>query len=274
MVSPHGDWSQLDQTDPRVDGPVVIFCLSVQHTGTWTAISWLTAHDNVVGFLQEKHVNEVIAGKPIVHQIEEYSLKSSFDPLMVYHEHIRLEDERRFKSGFRPDLWWERNVAPSQMIFIGTHPTLIPIRDPLASLITYQKWGERDGRIGTSAFSPEAHINNWCGLAVGWENIKLFAHCRFLCWDLLNGSPLEIEEHLLGISESLGLQDPKPSADWSDGRLINTAGEYPLKSAYIDRNVGRVRKGLSEGGFDLLQGRESILRPFLEELGYSDLMWW
>lgn len=249
----------------------MIFCLSVHHTGTWTAISWLTQHDGVEGFVQEKHVAEVMADEEIIHQIESFSLRAKFDPLMVYHEHVRLAELRPTRSGYLPDLWWDRGLAPAQMILIGTHPTLIPMRDPLASLVTYQKKAEREGKLD---FSLRRQVDDWCALAVSHRILKRFGHCRFVCWDLLNGSKDENVEHLLGIARDLGLEDVMPSADFGDGTVLNTAGEYPLKMAYMRGDKVSLMEGIDQGGFDLLRSRERVLRPFLEQFGYRDLLWW
>lgn len=252
----------------------MIYCLSIHHTGTWTAIGWLTAHQGVVGFLQEVHVNKILLGGKMTHKIDEFHLEAEFHPLMVYHEHVALEPPNFSDSGFRTDQWWDRMVQAHQMIMMATVPTLIPMRDPLASLITYQRWGERDGRIDGGNFSQREHINHWCGLAASHQNIKLFGHVRFLCWDLLNGTKEETEEYLLTISRHLGLKDRSPSTKWDGHSVINSVGDYPLKQAYFDGDVDAVRRGLSESAFDVLMERESLLRPFLEELGYKNLMWW
>ncbi len=253
----------------------MIYCLSVHHTGTWSAIEWLTAHEDIKGFLQQAHVNKILMGGKMIHKIDDFRLEAKFHPLMVYHEHVVLEGVKFTPAGFLPDQWWERMISASQTVMISTTPTLIPIRDPLASLITYQKWGERDGRIDGGDFSQREQINHWCGLAVSHRNLKLFGHCRFLCWDLLNGTPEETEEYLLDISRNLGLKDPSPSKDVSHfKRVVNSVGDYPLKQAYLNGDVDAVRRGLSESAFDVLMERESLLRPFLEELGYTDLMWW
>ncbi len=249
----------------------MIYCLSVHHTGTWTAIRWLTSHKGVEGFLQEDHVSEVMEGDgEVVHQIEDFLLKGEFHPKMVYHEHVRIEAKKATISGYLPDLWWSRGLAPAQVVLIGTHPTLIPMRDPLASLVTYQRWAERDGRLDAKNFSPRNHINDWCALAVSHRILKRFGHCRFVCWDLLDG---EIDP-LFEVAENLGLEDRTPSIEFADGKVLNTAGEYPLKTAYAESNVDELRKGIDHEGFDLLRSRERLLRPFLEELGYRDLVWW
>jgi len=253
----------------------MIYCLSVHHTGTWTSIDWLTSHEDVEGFLTEANVNKILLGGKMVHRIGDFEIRAEFNPLMVYHEHVRLEPVTITSEGFQTDQWWDRMLSPAQMVMVSTVPTLIPMRDPLASLITYQKWGERDGRIDGGHFSQREHLGHWCGLAASSKLFKLFGHCRFLCWDLLNGTQKQNQEHLLGISRDLGLTDPSPSGDQSHfQRVVNSAGDYPLKRAYLDGDVDLVRRGLSESAFDVLRERESLLRPFLEELGYSDLMWW
>jgi len=98
----------------------MIYCVSVHHTGTWTAISWLTQHAEVEGFLQEDHVTRVMEGDEgeVVHKIESFEITASFHPMMVYHEHVRIEALKPTRSGYLPDLWWGRNLSPGQIVAI------------------------------------------------------------------------------------------------------------------------------------------------------------
>lgn len=244
----------------------MIFCLSQQHTGTWSSLSWLNGHQEVQGFIQDRYVYQALNGEKIVHKVESGTYAERFHPDMVYHAHI--ETERSEEEN-------EIRINRMQMMLLATHATLIPMRDPLASLVTYQKWGERDGLgDGDEEFSPRSHVDGFCAIAGSFKTIRRFAHCRFLCWDLLPDDRGKRLIHLLDVAKDLGLRDSVPSLDWSDGRIDNTAGEYPLKTAYKQMNLGDLSDGISEGGFEYLEGKEAVLRPFLEELGYRDLLWW
>ena len=82
-------------------------------------------------------------------------------------------------------------------------------------------------------------------------------------------------DHLMHIAGDLGLRDGLPSVDCAKDLIRNnTFGEYPLKSAYKAGDVETLREGISNGGFDALREAEGTLRPFLEGLGYQDLLWW
>ncbi len=242
----------------------MIYCLSQHHTGTWTSLAWLHSHKDIKGFLQEAHAHDALEGHEIKHKVESGIYTEKFDPAMVYHEHI-ARDPNSTKI----------RICASQMVMMATTATLIPIRDPLASLITYQKWADRDGRsaeIG-ARFSPKIFIDVWCALAESWITLQRFGHVRFVCWDLL--MPGWASEHLAGVARDLGLKDPLPAKRWATHQIHdNTAGDYRLKAAYQSHNANVMRKGIAENGYNYLASKGLQLRPFLESLGYRKLQWW
>lgn len=244
---------------------VLIYCLSQHHTATWTSLSWLNAHRDVEGFLLEPHAFEVLSGaEDIIHPMESGTYPEKFHPKMVYHEHIARDP--------RSDLL---QIDASQMVMLATTATLIPIRDPLASLVTYQQWGDRDGRSSDvgARFSPRVFVDTWCCLAGSFETIKRFGHVRFVCWDLLDREAMS--EYLLGVETDLGLKDRRPAKRWRRQQIVdNTSGDYPLKDAYLAGAANVLRKGIAENGYNYLVSKGLQLRPFLEELGYQDLRWW
>lgn len=257
----------------------MIYCLSHHHTGTWTALAWLTMHDSVKGLLLEDYVYEVLGGQVVKHQVESGIYEARFDPNMVYHEHLRVEIPTVWTStGYRSAPWFGARIKGAQLVLLGTHPTLIPMRDPLASLVTYQRWAERDGRADKDAtFDPVGHVDGLVALALCEDQVRQFGHVRFACWDLI--SKMEWEEvynHLSGIAVSLGLIDQEQvAADVATNMIVNnTAGSYPLKTAYETGDTAALRSGIASGGYDHLVSREEVLRPFLERLGYQDLVWW
>lgn len=238
----------------------MIFCLSQLHTGTWSTIAWLTLHDEVKGLMLSMDVYDVLEGKPTIDQMHESgSYHQKFDPLMVYHEHIR------------PDHWFQERMSRTQLVLAATNPTVIPIRDPLLSLISYQNRAEIHHKIGTDGFLPVEHVlNRWVYLAESFEILSRYDHIQFLCLDIIGFNP---EPTLWGIARNLGLTDREPSTRGLQLR-DNSTGEYALKSAYAARNVHALRQGVAEDGFQQLVNRERILRPFLEGIGYTNLLWW
>ncbi len=256
----------------------MIYCLSHHHTGTWTALAWLTLHDKVKGLLLEDYVYEVLGGEIIKHQVESGIYVARFDPNMVYHEHLRVERPTVWtSSGYQSQPWWGSRIKGSQLVLLGTHPTLIPMRDPLASLVTYQRWAERDGRAENDpTFDPVGHVDGLVALALCKDQISQFGHVRFVCWDLV-GKMHKVDqfEHLTGIARDLGLDDVQPSLECSKRMIVNnTAGSYPLKMAYETGDTEALRAGIAAGAYDHLVSREEVLRPWLESLGYRDLLWW
>lgn len=198
------------------------------------------------------HVYDVFQGKPTVDQLQESgSYRQHFSQSMVYHEHIR------------PDHWSDDQMCRTQLVMAMTNPTVIPIRDPLSSLISYQNRAEIHGKIGTDGFLPMEHVlDRWVMMAKVFDVLKRNVH--FICWDLINGDP----DELCQIALALGITE----GQYLGATLNNSMGDYPLKKAYQDGD----RETLSQQivGFGRLLDREAQLRPFLEELGYSDLMWW
>ena len=246
----------------------MICCFSQHHTGTWTALAWLNAHSDVEGFMQEAHAHDTLDGVVVDHIVESGTYTEEFHPNMVYHEHLARDPNSQ-----------KTRIAASQMVMMATHATLVPIRDPLASLITYQQWADRDGRSAEvgALFSPQVFVDVWCCLAASWETLQRFAHVRFVCWDLMKPGVLDGRSvrYLLGVARDLGLKDEGPARAWSQRPIHdNTCGEYRLKTAYQNRNHKFLRAHIAENGYNYLVSKRLQLRPFLEGLGYQDLQWW
>ena len=238
----------------------MIFCLSNIHTGTWTTLAWLVLHKEVNGLMLSTHVQDVLRGiKTPENRQESGTYYQKFDPSMVYHEHVR------------PDHLFPDKMSRTQVVMATTNPTVIPVRDPLLSLISYQNRAVIHGKTGGEGFLPTEHVlNRWVYLAEQFDILSQFDHIQFLCWDLLG---INAESTLWGVAKNLGLKDRKPST--VGGQLENNqTGGYDLKFHYVARNVPALRQGMSGDGFQELVNRERILRPFLEGIGYTNLMWW
>ncbi len=238
----------------------MIFCLSNIHTGTWTTLAWLVLHKEVNGLMLSTHVQDVLRGiETPEHRQESGTYYQKFDQSMVYHEHVR------------PDHLFPDQMSRTQMVMATTNPTVIPVRDPLLSLISYQNRAVIHGKMGGQGFLPTLHVlNRWVYLAEQFEILSQFDHIQFLCWDIMG---FNAESTLWGVARNLGFQDREPSK--VGGELANNStGGYALKNAYATRNVTAIRQEIAGDGFQELVNREKILRPFLEGIGYTDLMWW
>ena len=251
----------------------MIYCLTQHHTGTWSTLAWILKHQGVDGFLTREHIFDILepveprdeSGVYPVHPMESGELVEKFHPRLVFQEHIRLDPTKMDR------------IDGTQVMICLVNPTVIPIRDPLASLVSYQRRAERAGRTPETGFAPRSHVDTWVALAQTWEHVlKKFAHVRFMPWDLLGlGDRFEVAEKLFGISTALGLRDGTPSLTCAREMIHNNdLGTYPLKEAYQEGDLEKVREGVSEDAVNLLISKRPLIEPFLEFLGYSDLMWW
>ena len=60
---------------------------------------------------------------------------------------------------------------------------------------------------------------------------------------------------------------------FNDMKISNSSGTYPLKDAYFSGDLEFIKNSLGDAFYMLCQ-MEFILRPFLEKLGYTDLIWY
>lgn len=224
----------------------MIFCLSQIHTGTVSTLAWLDLHEESDGVLLSTEVYE-----------------SGDELKTVYHEHIRRDHQDVSR------------MSRSQIVLAWNHPTIIPLRDPLAALISYQRRAEDTNQIDTELFRPATDIvDRWIMLA---ESEARIPRVNYLAWDLPapHSRPPPAEGYdirapgLWDTAQGLGLRDPRPCR--SGLPKLNTSGDYPLKDAYQAGDFD----GLSElCGLPHLIDSEDKLRPFLERRGYRDLLWW
>jgi hypothetical protein len=242
----------------------VIYCLSQHHTGTWSTLAWVSQHDSVRGLITYPHIFDALERKDdVIHRMESGEMPSVWHPTMVYHEHVRPDDRLL------------RRIDRAQVLLATMTPTVIPIRDPLAALISYQVRAEREGR---DDFDPAGQVDGWIRLAETSDVFKEFAHIKFLCWDLAaKMDRIGRYTYLREIARDLGLagDDDGPSAQCGVKVIRNNdLGRYALKRAYSRRDLTYIRRNVSNGGFEALRACRGILRPFLERLGYRDLLWW
>lgn len=227
----------------REDGADLILCLSQIHTGTVSTLAWLDAHEESDGVLLSTEVYE-----------------SADEPKTIYHEHIRRDHQDVSR------------MARSQIVLSWVIPTIIPLRDPLAALISYQHRAEETGQIETGLFQPTSVIvDRWIMLA---ESEARLHKAHYLAWDLEQasgvGDPESFKARLWDAAQAVGLRDPKPSR--AGLPKLNTSGDYPLKDAYRAGNFEALLIGVL--GMAYLIKVESRIRPFLERQGYRDLLWW
>ncbi len=239
----------------------MIFCLSQLHTGTQTSIAWLCKAVEVSGLVLSTGVYDVLKGGPydIAHEWESGELLESHHPDMVYHEHVR------------GDWQFPGRMSRTQLMMATTNRTLIPIRDPLACLISYWHRGELNGTIGTTQFRPQIDVlDRWSMMSEWYPVLRKSEGLEFVCWDQPRAKS---SDYLRGICAKLGLRSyPDGPGDWTEIQN-NDNGPYDLKIAYHNRDLKMIRETMHPM-FDALVLHHRNLRPMLEDLGYSDLLWW
>lgn len=151
-------------------------------------------------------------------------------------------------------------------------PTIWTIRDPLAALISI------------SARNPEfTWDSEWWDL-FGNRNLKAFCY-MIKIYGIANNImvapvdlPMNIDQkknmlrkglHHMGLSPDENIVNSYGN-NWA---LVNSKGNYPLKNHYNQNNKAEL-KSIMGPSWNLLTSRESEMRPFLESIGYKNLMWW
>lgn len=137
---------------------------------------------------------------------------------------------------------------------IGGMKVVVPVRDPLLSLISRQ---ERHPDLDHTYI-----VKGFTGLG------KLRA--TFIPVDLNR----DRKELLTGVLNEAGLGWAKYADDWvTSWPRKNSRKDYPLMDLYKKGDLGAIRKQIPMS-LALLQSKESEIRPFLESQGYENLMWW
>ncbi len=233
----------------------MIFCLSQLHTGTQTSLAWLCKHDEVDGMMLSTGVHKLfglVDPADTVHDWESGRIHERFSEGMVYHEHVRCDRQNPYR------------MNRTQLVMATIFPTLIPIRDPLASIISYQHRADFHGVPGQ--WAPDLDLfNRWVAMAEIYPYLDSRA-VQFLPWDLWeNDHPglNKIERHL-GLRERSDI----PTI------LNNCSGPYELRRCYLEGDVDALKSRLKGNLWRDLVEREGQLRPMLESLGYHELLWW
>lgn len=144
---------------------------------------------------------------------------------------------------------------------------IVPMRDPLLTAMSHQ--------VRNSAMD----VANWA-----LASVVMDAHvAHYLTLDLLNAE----ENRILGLRAALkagGWEQGDSishcrqwAREWdqilSDKDKSNTAGPNHLKQIYADGDFDRLSHEMPER-ITALQKHERSLRPWLERMGYENLLWW
>ncbi len=227
----------------------IIFCPTIPHTGTWFLVDFLKEMVEVENFIQLQALrkNETFLRDPVSGQAG------------LVHGVVNL-----LQGHFTPQ------HAQLIMAFAAQCPTIIPLRDPLAALVTRQ---HRHPELS------HVHIvNGFVELASKIDLHRDSFNPLYVPWDMFHATDDRVMA-LTDIVEHAGLSYDKNAetiGDWAASWPIaehNSQGVYPLKRAYKDGDWPALRAELAPE-IQVLQQAEHIIRPMLERVGYRNLLWW
>jgi hypothetical protein len=100
--------------------------------------------------------------------------------------------------------------------------------------------------------------------------IENFCEVHYLPLDVL--AKKSVEQRLIALRAASGVEDSNElHAEWAETWPVVGARENKFSSYYDEGNVDKLSK---LNGWDALVRSEAALRPWLEERGYKDLVWW
>jgi len=231
--------------------PILVF--SIQHTGTWFAINFLTKHSNVSELCEIKIGRELFTGQLYDANYPEHLTH------FLFHHHAGLgapisDDDARATQ-------WLLTYP-----LICTYPTVIPLRDPLLSLISRQtRHPDRQHHYIVQAMTQlfKLHPAN--------NNTMAF----FLPVDKLQSASFAGRQHTLKL---LLMHMGLPQEDWvdefaADWPVFNSQ-RGPLHELYEQGDLDGLRDAGLASEILMLREHEDEIRPLMEQFNYKDLLWY
>lgn len=242
-----------------------IYVPSVHHTGTWFTVAFLLSHPDIKGFVQLKNIENLIVSD----EGQEHSIVTGH-PEEKISEDINtnenginiLQSHILFKDSGHPEM------ELSQQALILSLPCIIPLRDPLLSLVTRHQRQPHQSHLRL--------ISEWAVLVRFLNNISPVKKPFFLPLDLMGKEkPQKRSDRLSGAFSVAGVipngHTEHWSRQWSSG--YNSRGDYDLKKRYFEKDVGYLRRTFPDE-FTELKRHENLLRPFFDKQGYPSLLWY
>lgn len=144
---------------------------------------------------------------------------------------------------------------------------IMTMRDPLAVAVSHHARGS------------DMRVDYWAKAAAVMDTFMP----NYLPVDLLETEQARVEAlkhtvHVAGFSTGDCIDHCRAWArDWGENRqnktISNTVGENPAKQAYREGDFAVLQDIMPER-IDAIRLHERSLRPWLERIGYRDLMWW
>jgi len=227
----------------------MIALLSVPNTGTWFTLNLIQSHEAV-----EEKVISYNAGffgigrREITRTNFRYGDTGCVDwDKTVYYRHIL----------------GNRTHGEIDITCMG-HKAVIPMRDPLASLISrkyrnpLEPMYEHVDAFEYVATSP--HAQNSFIFPIDTPDFKRsWTHRKQAAENLFN---------------HIGLEPPESVHQWAvDNEPKNSMGHYIERDAYLQGEIETATRNC-KGEFEYLKSKSDVLMPWLQDLGYKDLIWW
>ena len=246
---------------------MIIYVPTIQSTGTWFVMDLINAHSDVIymNSWQEKDETKMPSHDSRKRALinVHFGVSNTYWDNQVYHRDEEIK---------------------AQYMNTADH-VVIPVRDPLRALLTCH----------TRNFDmiDITHIVNGFVTLADWyyridlPNIFIFPVDLPVLWSVVpshGGGGLKSRYELIReLFDYLELS--------YEPYMMYYAQEWPKRNTmehqevsrrcsnyYYSRNIPLLIKELDScyegGGWEYLQSKTSILRPFLESVGYTDLLWW
>ena len=238
-----------------------------------------------IGFLPKEKTFRIIYN-PIDNpgNVNIYHFRKTIDKVETFLE-SKTRDGRILVVSFH--IGWPENSFPSEAEasrLICNYPTVVPIRDPLRNIISKHARGGSKGIRKT--FSTPDTTNGCCFLAT------LPSKPFFLTVDLL--AKASVEQRRSKLLQFIEFCEAEKFNSKAFESLANEWKVYNSTSNNYARVVSnpiiKVKKNELDGYYDaqdlnsltesmprsmkLLKKNVSIIKPFLETLGYKNLFWW
>ena len=230
----------------------VIFIPTVQHTGTWFIIDFLRKHSKVN--------DEVFFWRDVRINLKTPPLKEGILDIM----HVHIAGDRNQSWMPEPvDLKGKCHLPMIMDAFIDAWGAVIPLRDPLRAVITRQ--ARHPGLDHTHMVSGYLYLaelwNRWANIIfIPIDTDIPLMERKILLIDALSLYNLETESYVKEYTFNWKAPD------------YNISSPTRLKVDYQVGNVEEMQKAIPKE-WKALKDNEEVLRPFLEAMGYKDLMW-
>lgn len=225
-----------------------IYMPTIQHTGTWTLIDVIAPHPEIKGFVQLRNLPQALGGGVIrTHNIQGGCSKLQEElvlgELNLLHSHVG-----------------DKGLNTVHVLLAALYPTVMPLRDPLAVAISKRKRFASHPKAEEMKPGDTFYIELWEAVIDVWKR----SSCFYVPLDT-NCDKITLR------NEMFAWLKLKPIGHAF--RHCNSVGDSELARRYEAGDVDYLRKILVSEWASLRQAEE-WLRPFLENVGYTNLLWW